>query len=90
MRHYSEVQGFVKGTTEGGDIGGQQQNPDEIDLGDDDDDDEDEEGGGGGGEIDVEEEAVPEGVFGDVKRAAEGGAEEPAGALDRFKKRRVE
>ena len=37
----------------------------------------------------AEEEAVPEGVFGDVKRAAEADAE-PAGALDRFKKRRME
>ena len=100
------VSGFVRGTTEGGDVGGgavaAADNPDEIDIGDDSDEEDDEDVGGAGGgggaggteEIDVEQAAVPEGVFGGMKRAAEdaaedGGRNEPRGALDRFKKART-
>lgn len=77
-------------------------NPEEIELGDDDDDDEDNNAGaaddddeGGGGS--VQEKAVPAAVFGSLAAAAAGGQqqqqqadEEPVGALERFKKRRVE
>ena len=93
------VSGFVKSHTEGGDAGkgggATAENPDEIDIGDDDSDDDDDNGGGGGGgggggaEVDVEQAAVPEGVFGGVKRAGEDDGDEPRGALDRFKKRRT-
>jgi hypothetical protein len=87
------VSGFVKGHTEGGDVGGAGaavDNPDEIDIGDDDSDDDS--SGADAAPVVVEQAAVPEGVFGGMKRAVEEeeeGGEEPAGALDRFKKRRT-
>ena len=72
------------------------ENPEEIDLGDDMDDDEEGEGEEAAG-ADLQQKAVPAGVFGALadKAAAvtEGGAEqegEQLGALERFKKRRVD
>lgn len=68
-------------------------NPEEIEIGDD-DDDEGPAGGDGGEEdegADVQEKAVPAAVFGSLagqqQQEPDGG---PLGALERFKKRRVE
>lgn len=65
-------------------------NPEEIEIGDEDDDDE-------GGEeeaegADVQEKAVPAAVFGSLaaQQQQQQPEEEPVGALERFKKRRVE
>jgi len=83
----TNVSGFVKSHTEGGDgtAAAAADNPDEIDIGNDDDsaDDMDKQ------EVDVQQAVVPEGVFGDMKRGPEGESE-PQGALDRFKKQRTE
>ena len=85
--------GCVRAHVEGGNVpppppGAAAANPDEIDLGDDDgeillDDDDDDDKPTR--DVDVEQSAVPEGVFGGVKRAAE---ETPGGVMDRFKRAR--
>lgn len=71
-------------------------NPEEIEIGDEEEEEEDAEGtagGAGGGEeedgADVQEKAVPAAVFGSLA-AQKAQEEEPVGALERFKKRRVE
>lgn len=58
-------------------------NPEDIEL----DEGDDEEGGeaGAAGEIELEQQAVPEGVFGSV-----GAQADKIGALDRFKKRKTD
>lgn len=68
-------------------------NPEEIELGDDDD----EEDAGGAAEpaedegAEVQEKAVPAAVFGSLaQNAQQEQGEQQLGALDRFKKRRVE
>ena len=83
------VSGFVKSHTEGGNVTGNAaiDNPDEIDIGDDDSEEEDDQKEAP--EVDIEQAAVPEAVFGQVKRAASGGDDGTQGALDRFKKRRT-
>jgi hypothetical protein len=75
-------------------------NPEEIELGDEDDADEDMGGeggeGGDGGEGegeeggDVQEKVVPAAVFGSLAGQKQQAGEEPVGALERFKKRRVD
>lgn len=71
-------------------------NPEEIELGDEDDDDEGDEGGAAGADgddgADVQEKAVPAAVFGSLagQQQQQEAEEEPVGALERFKKRRVE
>jgi hypothetical protein len=77
-------------------------NPEEIELGDEDDDDDgnaDNEAAaaaaadGVEGEPELQQKAVPAGVFGELAGQAEAGEQqqgEQLGALERFKKRRVE
>ncbi len=71
--------------------GGPAANPEEIELGDDDDDDD---AGGAADEAEVAEKAVPAAVFGSLAGAAaataDAGGEPQPGALERFKRRRVE
>eukprot|EP00227_Mantoniella_beaufortii_P007544 CAMPEP_0197590830 /NCGR_PEP_ID=MMETSP1326-20131121/12238_1 /TAXON_ID=1155430 /ORGANISM="Genus nov. species nov., Strain RCC2288" /LENGTH=890 /DNA_ID=CAMNT_0043156111 /DNA_START=130 /DNA_END=2802 /DNA_ORIENTATION=- len=89
----TNVSGFVKSHTEGGNvktIAAASENPDEIDIGDDDNDgDGDNKGDDADEPEDVEQTVVPEGLFGHMKRGAEGDVE-PQGALERFKKHRIE
>lgn len=74
-------------------------NPEEIEIGDEEEDEEGAEGaagGAGGGDEedggDVQEKAVPAAVFGSLaaQQQQQQAEEEPVGALERFKKRRVE
>lgn len=73
----------------GAGAGASEANPEEISL------DDSADAGADVAVVDVEQKSVPAGVFGDAKKLAEqqaaekAAAEEPVGALDRFKKRRL-
>lgn len=65
-------------------------NPEEIELGDDDDDEDGGEEEAAADATEVQEKAVPAAVFGSLAQQAQDQQGEQLGALDRFKKRRVE
>ena len=73
----------------GAGAGASEANPEEISL------DDSADAGADVAVVDVEQKSVPATVFGDAKKLAEqqaaekAAAEEPVGALDRFKKRRL-
>ena len=93
----ARIPGFVKAETinnnpdEGGAAGTEEQNnPEDIDLDLDDDDGGDAGVEEGGGEEGVRQKAIPEGVFGSLKRKEGASDEKPTfvGAAERFKRAR--